>query len=89
MKTREIDVWVKKQGILDNNTNIDTRQRQYFAPLSGSYVKAKLIIEPPEPKIEVTPSIIKESVNKMWGRYSFVNDFSNELNKVLFGEDYE
>lgn len=64
MKTKEIDVLVSKSDINMNSVDIEVinHQRDYH-PRNDQY-KAKLIIEIPEKKIEITESEFDKAYSK-------------------------
>ena len=78
MKTKEIDCWAnpnKASHVLEvsNTKNI------------SCHAKAKLIIDLPEPTIEVTPSMIKDAFEG-YGRDT-PGSISSYVRKNLFGID--
>ena len=53
MKTKEIDVWVHEK---------DMMVVRFTEPMSSLYQKAKLVIELPEKKIEITESELRNAI---------------------------
>ena len=90
MKTKTHDIYLHEGFKPEDDLNGDLAWRHRFSNCSiGDFtVKAKLVIELPEPKIEITPSDIKQFIAKEWtGPIS--SCISKELVKHFFGADYE
>lgn len=78
MKTREIEVWVNPKTIIDNWFEVSTY------PETGD-IKAKLIIEAPERKIELTESQFEEE----W-QFQFNDAYTGNMKSMkarLFGSE--
>jgi hypothetical protein len=81
MKTKEIDVWIPEcrvnvKGLIETYSDLDELRTDW----DGVAVKAKLIIEIPEKKIEITESEFDEK----WRNHEFCEgdtkkDFKKEL----------
>jgi hypothetical protein len=81
MKTREIEVWVSKDvldHLIDEPESNLVGSTVFKRPTDHWSVKAKLIIEIPERKVEITESEFDAAA---WGSISF-----NSLKEKLFAE---
>lgn len=67
MKTREIECWVENQVIINNVERLDTSfvafTRDRKDPAKSNLLKARLIIEVPPKKIELTEEQFDEVMN--------------------------
>jgi len=80
---KEIDVWVPEWTDHDLVEMISDKDE---SEEGCKYFPAKLIIDIPEPRVEVTPSMIRDAFKKCWGD---APNSAEVFNKELFGEDYE
>jgi hypothetical protein len=65
MKTKEINTWIYKNKDIDMCDHLTIKTQD---PLSDNYYKAKLIIEIPEKKIEITESQLEKAYKRAYGR---------------------
>ena len=89
MITKEIDVWIEKLLVDGHSPHGEVVIANEFNGEINDFLRGKVVIEMPEPKIEITPSEIKKAVGSMWGPYSNISVFCKNLNRELFGEDYD
>jgi hypothetical protein len=93
-KVKEIEVWVQNQVIINNIEALDTsfavytRERKHTHELYGELSKAKLIIELPERKVEITESMLDNALKEYESQGSCAF-FKNILKQKLFGEKRE
>jgi len=78
---KEIDVWIGYDGdtVKGGNFNI---KGPYSEQLWRNSIKAKLIIEMPEPKIEVMESVVRGTMKRLLENHG---DIEKAI-KELFGE---
>lgn len=78
MKTKEIDCWISARHI-----DMDWVQIPVYKDGGSRDIKAKLLIEIPERKVEITESQFDQAVTKHKHRYSSARGFWDELKKEL------
>jgi len=87
---KEIDVWVNDfTGDMDFDGYGIYKSKESAKMQNGDrldYLKAKLIIEIPEPRIEVTPSMIREAIKKGLEEPHIVTKI---MLRELFGEGWD
>jgi hypothetical protein len=69
MKTKEIDLWVEYDGVMNSikrGTHLGNEISANRNCCSSSAVKAKLIIELPEQKVEIT----ENQLDRLWIKYN-------------------
>lgn len=98
MKTKTIDVWIRHTC---PELNLDMGATYSVNPDSArqggfEITKAKLVIELPEPKVEVTQSQLRKAIRNgmVDGKYEDrlgikLNSRIEDTIEELFGEDYE
>jgi hypothetical protein len=85
MKTREIDVWVNTRR-LDHVYLTVIPEAKGFELIHrdrSAFVKAKLIIEIPEKKIEITESQFDDVWNACYNKRISLEDFRDIVRKAL------
>ena len=96
---KEIDVWVPvivKGQFPVYQTTLEEAKEMYFKKGLGEhdFMKAKLIVEIPEPKKLLTPTMIRKAITKTFrdmketckGFYYMPNTQVDKVIKELFGE---
>jgi len=90
MKTKEIEVYVNPEILIQDTTRYPgVGNLIYGSRTITSSIKAKLIIEIPEKKIEITESRIEEVLEyiRRHENRDISEDFGSLINSVLFGSD--
>ena len=92
MKTKEIDCWIQRSPPMDDFGNRMVSvllERPERVANDMELIKGKIVYEEPEPRIEVTPSQIRETLRKCKARLSISErqSITDQMIKELFGED--
>lgn len=93
MKTKEIDIWIDNtvmHGLISGH-DVQSKEMYFCNSDRSRTTKAKLIIELPEKKIEITESSFDEAVydafhNGLLRNHSF-NEIKQTMKQKLFGKD--
>lgn len=84
-RTKEIDVWVNGSEIKKLQPDCTDSFTVYTKDCFSPSIKAKLIIELPERKVEITESMFDEAWEKFRSQGS-ADFYREEIKKKLFGD---
>lgn len=76
MKTKEVDVWVHNAKKIDMCDHVTVKT---YNPMNSFYNKAKLIIEIPEKKIEITGKLIDDAHNNFYESDLYNSNYTDAI----------